>query len=83
MDHRLWHALLHVATHAGRHLFGEHEKRPGSPRPDGLACQKCSATPGTLYITKCCKVLLCESCKDRWQKEGGSRCGICGHVSWW
>jgi hypothetical protein len=77
MDHRLWHALLHLATHAGRHLFGEHKKS------EPYTCDRCSAKVNHPLVT-CCNVKLCPTCQATYTdacSQNGGTCVICNKTS--
>jgi hypothetical protein len=80
MDHRLWHALLHLATHAARHLSGGHAKQASAPRNPN-ACAKCTTEVAAKAVTHCCEVKLCEKCIQEWFTTSYNRkevlCVIC------
>jgi hypothetical protein len=68
----MWHILMHLATHAGRHLFGDHGKKTD---PD--ACVRCSGKTDTMYITHCCSVRLCSGCQSAWSSESNRNARTC------
>ncbi len=81
MSHQLWHLLLHGA-HALHRAYETHErkkereKEEHERREKEKKCARCQAVDHK-YLTNCCKVKLCESCKQAWERQCGYTCVIC------
>ena len=39
-----------------------------------LLCEICNVNHQTALLTKCCKLFICESCKDKYEKIGSCVC---------